>query len=98
MTGLGSEWPTAQLHGAELVSLLAKSAPGLCLVERVIDAPAVEAWSWLADLEQSIPAFDRTVRQVDIVERRAPLVTSGCGQSGCRRCDSDATWDPNTGS
>jgi hypothetical protein len=56
-----SQWPTARLDLVRQLQALAGVLPGVGLVERVLDAPFERVWSWLADLERSVPAFDPMV-------------------------------------
>jgi hypothetical protein len=62
-----SEWPTAQLNPVRQLRVLAEVLPGLGLVERVLDAPYERVWSFLADLERSVPAFDPMVRSLRVL-------------------------------
>ena len=76
-----SEWPVATLDGVTAVELLARVSPGNpIVVRRVIDAPASLLWAWLADVESSIPAFDRTVRSVTVRQREGNRLTMAVRQ------------------
>jgi hypothetical protein len=61
-----SGWPTAQLNPIRQLRVLAEAFPGVGLVERVLDAPYERVWSFLADLEHSVPAFDPMVRSLRV--------------------------------
>jgi hypothetical protein len=61
-----SGWPTAQLSPVRQLRVLAEVLPGVGLVERVLDAPYERVWSFLADLEHSVPAFDPMVRSLRV--------------------------------
>jgi hypothetical protein len=61
------EWPTAQLNAVRQLRVLAEVLPGVGLVERVLDAPYERVWSFLADLERSVPAFDPMVRSLHVL-------------------------------
>ena len=41
--------------------VLGAALPGVAVVERVLDAPFDEVWSFLSDLERSVPMFDHLV-------------------------------------
>lgn len=71
---VGVAWPSASIDGVTSVELLAQRVGSPRIVRRVIDAPIDIAWSWLANIETSIPAFDRTVHHVNIHDRTADLV------------------------
>jgi hypothetical protein len=62
-------WPEAQLSDIARLRILAESMPGLALHERVIDVPFDEVWGFIADLEHSVPAFDRDVTSLRIRSR-----------------------------
>jgi hypothetical protein len=65
-----SQWPTAQLNPVRQLRVLAEVLPGVGLVERVLDAPYERVWSFLADLEHSVPAFDPMVRSLRVLSRQ----------------------------
>jgi hypothetical protein len=50
---------------------LAASIPGAAWTEGILDAPYATTWSWIADLEMSIPRFDTQVRKIRVVARRS---------------------------
>lgn len=64
MTALG--WPSASLDPVARLRVLAAGLPGVVLQERVLDAPVDEVWSFIADLERSVPTFDRDVHRLEI--------------------------------
>jgi hypothetical protein len=64
-----TDWPTAHLDPVRQLRVLAEVLPGVGLIERVLDAPYERVWSFLADLERSVPAFDPMVRSLRVVSR-----------------------------
>lgn len=69
VTGPADGWPDARLDPLRRLRVLATALPGAAVDERVIDAPFAEVWGFLADLETSVPAFDRSVARVQVVRR-----------------------------
>jgi hypothetical protein len=63
------QWPTAALDPIRRVRVLAAAVPG-GYAEVVLDVPYARAWSWLTDLEHSVPAFDAQVDRLRISSRR----------------------------
>lgn len=57
MTG----WPVAGMSDLQRLRVLADALPGVVLVERTLDAPVEHVWRTVADLEVSVPQFDRDV-------------------------------------
>ena len=51
-------WPEARLDRVRQLRVLGAALPGVAVVERVLDAPFDEVWSFLSDLERSVPMFD----------------------------------------
>jgi hypothetical protein len=70
-----SQWPTARLDSVRQLQVLAGVLPGVGLVERVLDAPYQQVWSWLADLERSVPAFDPMVGSLRVLSREGERLT-----------------------
>ncbi len=66
----GPTLPEARLDRIARLHVLAAGLPGCVVVETVLDAPFDRAWAWLADLERSVPAFDRDVADLRVVRRR----------------------------
>ena len=62
-------WPTADLDRVQRLRVLEAALPGTVLVEYRVERPFDEVWGWLADLEQSGPAFDSDVHRLNIVQR-----------------------------
>ena len=62
-------WPVAALAPSARIRALAAGLPGVAVVERVLDAPFDRVWGFIADLERSVPTFDREVARLRIVER-----------------------------
>lgn len=63
-------WPTARLSPAARLHALAAGLPGTVVEERVLDAPFERAWGFIADLERSVPTFDRDVARLRVTGRR----------------------------
>jgi hypothetical protein len=70
-----SQWPTARLDPVRQLRVLAGVLPGVGLVEGVLDAPFEQVWSWLADLERSVPAFDPMVGSLRVLSREGERLT-----------------------
>lgn len=62
-------WPSATLDPIRRARVMAAVVPG-GFAEVVLDVPYELAWSWLSDLERSIPAFDAQVDRLRISARR----------------------------
>jgi hypothetical protein len=59
-------WPVAELDPVRRLRVLARSVGSVAFVEAPIDAPFEAVWSFVADLEHSVPAFDVSVRAVEV--------------------------------
>lgn len=70
-----TDWPTAHLDPVRQLRVLGEVLPGVGLVERVLDAPYDRVWSFLADLEHSVPAFDPMVRSLRVLARDGEHLT-----------------------
>lgn len=70
-----TDWPTAHLDPIRQLRVLAEVLPGVGLVERVLDTPYQRVWSFLADLERSVPAFDPMVRSLRVLARDGERLT-----------------------
>ena len=75
-------WPTATLAPGARIRALGAGLPGVVVEERVLDAPYERVWAFIADLERSVPTFDRLVARV--------RVTSGDGAR--LRAHTKSTW------
>jgi len=64
------DWPTARLTPIARARALAAGLPGAGLAEISIDAPYIEAWARIMDLERSTPAADRHVSELHVRSRR----------------------------
>ena len=69
-----TRWPHAHFDAVDHLSLIAHTTPASRIVERVIDTPVHTVWEFVADLETSIPTFDRTVRSVRILEQHGNVL------------------------
>ncbi|HEX7166407.1 MAG TPA: hypothetical protein VF230_05430 [Acidimicrobiales bacterium] len=65
----GRAWPVAELDPVRRVRVLAAGITGAGFSERVLDAPYDQVWSWLSDLERSIPSFDPEVDAIRVTRR-----------------------------
>ncbi|HEY8545858.1 MAG TPA: hypothetical protein VIL36_12450 [Acidimicrobiales bacterium] len=63
-------FPEARLDRIARLHVLAAALPGSMVLETVIDAPFDRVWTWLADLERSVPAFECDVDALRVVRRR----------------------------
>lgn len=63
-------WPVATLDPVRRLRALAAGLDGIALEERHLDAPFESVWSFISDLEHSIPTFDHTVASIRILETR----------------------------
>lgn len=66
-----SDWPTARVDRIDRLRLLAEGLPGLTVEERVVAVPFDRFWGWLGDVERSVPVFEHTVAEMQIVGERA---------------------------
>jgi hypothetical protein len=66
MTDVG--WPTATLDPIRRARVMAAALPG-GFAEAVLDVPYERFWSWLSDLERSVPAFDAQVDRLRVTGR-----------------------------
>ena len=62
-------WPVAALAPPARVRALAAGLPGVAVVERILDAPFDRVWGFIADLERSVPTFDRSVTRLRVLHR-----------------------------
>lgn len=62
-------WPTATMAPAARLRALAAGLPGTVIEERVLDAPFERVWGFIADLERSVPTFDRDVARLRVTSR-----------------------------
>lgn len=69
MTQLEDRWPGIALEPVMRLRVLADALPGVALQERTLRAPFDVVWSFIADLERSVPSFDPLVSSVRVLER-----------------------------
>lgn len=62
-------WPLVPLRPILRLQAIASAYPSAGVAETTVAMPYEEAWTWLTDLERSIPSFDTTVRKVRIRDR-----------------------------
>jgi hypothetical protein len=77
-----TQWPTARLDPVRQLLVLARVLPAVGVVERVLDAPYQRVWSFIADLEHSVPAFDPAVRSLRVLSRQGERLTVTAATSG----------------
>jgi hypothetical protein len=77
-----TDWPTAHLDPVRQLRVLAEVLPGMGLVERILDAPYERVWSFLADLERSVPTFDPMVRSLRVLDREGERLTAAVWMPG----------------
>jgi hypothetical protein len=63
------DWPDAGLSTVARLRILAATLPGAGHAETTIDVPFAEAWPRLMELERSVPAADRGVRAIRVLDR-----------------------------
>lgn len=61
-------WPVARLHPISRLRALAAGLAGVAIEERQLDASFESVWGFIADLERSIPTFDRSVASIRILD------------------------------
>jgi len=71
-----STWPAARLDPVARLRVLAEGVDTAVLVERDMSVPFDRLWSYVADLERSVPEFDETVTRLK-VRGRAPRADGG---------------------
>ena len=69
MTVPAGSWPVASLDPLGRARVLRAAMPGSGIAEVVLDAPYDTTWSWVTDLEHSVPRFDTQVRRLDVISR-----------------------------
>lgn len=62
----GTAWPVAGLDPVRRLRIVESQLPGVGATERLIDAPFDRVWSFVADIERSVPAFDPLVARVEV--------------------------------
>jgi hypothetical protein len=62
-------WPVASFGTVARLRALAAGLPGVVLDERTMEAPYERVWDYFADMEHSIPEFDRQVTAFRILDR-----------------------------
>jgi hypothetical protein len=71
------DWPTASLDPIARAKVLGRAIPSAAWQETIVDVPYERAWSWIRDLERSVPSFDRVVSRLRV---RAVHVEDGAEQ------------------
>jgi hypothetical protein len=84
VTDPATRWPEATLDPLARLGLVQSTMPGSASCEAVIGAPFGDVWGYVADLERSVPEFDRLVRRIRIRSRRAD---DGDGDDRAERLD-----------
>ena len=59
-------WPEARLDPVRRLHVVAAGLPNAGVGEVVLDRPYDEVWSWMMDLERSVPTFDAVVRRLRV--------------------------------
>jgi hypothetical protein len=77
-----TDWPTARLDPIRQMLVLAKVLPAVGVVERVLDASYDRVWSFMQDLEHSVPAFDPMVGSLRILSREGERLIVSARTSG----------------
>lgn len=74
-------WPLATLDPVARLRALAAGLDGVAIAERRLDARFEDVWSFISDLEHSIPTFDRTVASIRILETRGEKLRVRAGST-----------------
>jgi hypothetical protein len=69
VTELDERWPGVALDPLMRLRVLGASLPGVVFEERTLPVPFNDVWSFIADLERSVPSFDPLVRSIRILDR-----------------------------
>jgi hypothetical protein len=69
VTSLDERWPSVALAPLMRLRVLGATLPGVAYEERTLAVPFGDVWSFIADLERSVPSFDPLVRSVQILDR-----------------------------
>lgn len=69
MTSMDESWEGVELRPIMRLRILGEALPGVAFEERTLDFPFDAVWSFIADLERSVPSFDPLVRSIRITER-----------------------------
>ena len=59
-------WPTASLDPIARAKVLGRAIPSAAWQETTVDVPYEQVWSWISDVERSVPSFDRVVTRLRI--------------------------------
>lgn len=65
-------WPDAGFGSVERLRVLARVLPNVHLAEIDLDVSFREAWTFLSDIERSVPLFDQEVSRLRITARLGP--------------------------
>ncbi len=60
-------WPAVELDPIQRVEVLAAALPGTVVHRSEFDQDLATFWSWISDLERSVPAFDSDVSSLQIL-------------------------------
>jgi hypothetical protein len=66
---LDERWPGVALDPLMRLRVIGASLPGVVFEERTLPVPFSDVWSFIADLERSVPLFDPLVRSIRILDR-----------------------------
>ncbi len=64
------DWPTSSLDPIARAKVLGHAIPSAAWHETIVDVPYERAWSWISDLERSVPSFDRVVSRLRVRDVR----------------------------
>lgn len=74
-----------ELDPIRRLRILAAMHPGCALAEALLDAPFDAVWAIAGDLEQGVPRYEPTVKDVHIVQRRGERIVLTAGDVRGRR-------------
>lgn len=64
------DWPMSSLDPIARAKVLARAIPSAAWQETIVDVSYARVWSWMSDLERSVPSFDRVVTRLRIRDAR----------------------------
>lgn len=83
-----------ELDPIRRLRILAAIHPGCALAEALLDAPFDAVWAIAGDLEQGVPRYEPTVKDVRIVQRRRERIVLTTGDVRGRRQTFEAILRP----
>lgn len=72
----GPQWPVADLDDVRRMRVLAAAIPGASYAEEHLDIPFDRLWSYVADLETSLPALITDIRSFRVLDASGEHLTA----------------------